>query len=335
MHDASRRWGLKALLLPLAGGQGVCAATPSPAAPAAAPSAAQTTLLVGYAAGGSVDLVARTLAPPLGMAMGHDVAVVNIAGASGAIAAAQLALAEPDGRTLMIGTPSEVGLSHLLRRHFRFDPLRDTTPIAHIGRQPLAWVTSATATPRTVEEWRRLAARSGRLLQYGTSGVGTPLHLAGETIRLRTGLPMQHVPYRGAGQVLQDLLSGRLDMAVLVLSSVLPAWKAGQLHPLGLTQAAPVPAATGIPALGTQPGLELLADLDLAIWFGLIGPPRLAPVRVAEWARSVRGAAALPNIRQRLVDAGVTLETHDDFAAFLAAEVARYRKLVDAAGLRP
>jgi tripartite-type tricarboxylate transporter receptor subunit TctC len=258
--------------------------------------------------------------------------VVNIAGASGAIAAAQLALAPADGSTLMIGTPSEVGLSHLLRRHFRFDPLVDTTPVALIGRQPLVWVTSARAAPTSIAAWAAFAARAGRPLRYGTSGVGTPLHLAGETLRLRTGLPLQHVPYRGAGPVLQDLHTEALDMAVLVLSSALPMIRDGRLRALGLTQATPAAAAPGIAPLATLPGLE---GLDLAIWFGLLAPPRFPAALATQWRQATRSALALPALLQRLTDAGLALEPERDFAAFLRDEVTRYRKLVEAAGMMP
>lgn len=338
MHDASRRRCLKLLALPYAAGatvaleHGARAATPpTPTSPpATATTTATTSLLVGYAAGGSVDLVARTLAPALGAATDRAVSVVNIAGASGAIAAAQLALAPADGSTLMIGTPSEVGLSHLLRRQFRFDPLVDTTPVVLIGRQPLVWVTSARASPVSIAEWATFAARARRPLRYGTSGVGTPLHLAGETLRLRTGLPMQHVPYRGAGPVLQDLQTEGLDMAVLVLSSALPLIRDGRLRALGLTQSTPAVAAPGIAPLATLAGLE---GLDLAIWFGLLGPPRLPPALVSKWRSATRLGLELPPLRQRLTDAGVALDPDREFASFLREEITRYRALVEAAGL--
>jgi tripartite-type tricarboxylate transporter receptor subunit TctC len=210
-------------------------------------------LVVGYAAGGSVDLVARRLAPVLSRRLGQPVSVENLAGASGSIAAVNVALAAPDGHTLLLGSPAEIGINHLLDRRGRFDPLKDLTPIGAVGSQPLVLVASGASSVRDLGGFLEYATTHRRQARYGTAGHGTPLHLAGETIKRLSGAPMEHVPYRGAGLLLPDLLSGRTEFAVMVLSSAMPHVRDGKLRVLGLTQASASAAAKDLPVLGAHP----------------------------------------------------------------------------------
>lgn len=292
------------------------------------PASRPLTLVVGYPAGGSVDLVARTVAPSLSRRLGQPVQVENIAGASGTIGAVKVALAEPDGHTLLLGSPSEVGINHLTGRQDRFNPQTDLTPIGLIGSQPMVLVAGRSGRARNVREFLDFATRHPGEARYATAGPGTPLHLAGETIRQRAGIDIRHQPYRGAGPMLPDLLDGRVDFAVMVLSSALLHIREGRLHAIGLTSARRTAALPNLPALAEHPRL---AGVDLGVWFGVLGPRRLPPVMQERLAAELRGAMKEPALRLQLQGAGLELMEDVAFAPFLRAEIDRFRRVLAAA----
>jgi len=315
--------------LALCGGAALLAA---PALPWAQGAPAQDlALLVGYSAGGSVDLVARTLAPALSRELGQAVRVENLAGASGALAAVKTALAAPDGRTLLMGSPSEVGINHLLRRDGRFDPRRDLTPIGLVGSQPLVLVAGRSVPVADIDQFLTYAARRGSRARYASAGAGTPLHLAGEAIQQRAGITLEHRPYRGAGPMLPDLLDGRVEFAVMVLSSALAMVREGRLRALGVTTAARAPGAPDIPALAEHPRLQ---GLDIGVWFGLFGPARLQASTVQQLRLALLSSLKVAAVRQRLEGAGVSLMEETPIEPFLLAELQKFERLVAWAGLR-
>ncbi len=305
------------------------AAVPQAPNPQAAYPGKPVTLVVGYAPGGSVDLVARALAPGLSRRLGQPVEVRNIAGASGAIAAVQVALAEPDGHTLMLGSPAEVGINHLTTRS-KFDPLVDTTPIGLVGSQPLVLVASRRAPVSTVDEFLSHSAAHPGSATYASSGLGTPLHLTGETIKQMAGLEIRHVPYRGAGPMLPDVLGGQVDYAVMVLSSALPHIREGRIKALGLAQGGRSAVAPEVPALGEHPRFK---GVDASVWFGLLGPAGLPPAVTARLRLELRALLKEPGLRRQLEAAGLKLSEDTDFAVFLKAEVEKFRRVVAFAGL--
>jgi len=282
-------------------------------------------LVVGYPAGGSVDLVARAIAPPLARRLGHAVQVENIAGASGTIGAVKVALAEADGHTLLLGSPSEVGINHLAGRRDRFNPQTDLTPIALVGRQPMVLVAAPHARTRSVQDFLDRATKHPGQARYATAGPGTPLHLAGETIRQRAGIDIRHQPYRGAGPMLPDLLDGRVDYAVMVLSSALPHVREGRLHAIGLTTAQRSAALPQVPALAEH---ARLGGVDLGVWFGVLGPRRLPPLVQERLAAELRGLMKEPALRLQLQGAGLELMEDVAFAPFLRAEIERFRRVL-------
>lgn len=292
---------------------------------ASAAAAAPITLLVGYAPGGSVDWVARTLAPELAQVLGDAVQVRNLSGASGAIAAVTAALSAADGRTLLIGSPSELGINHLTQAHARMNPLRDFTPIGLIGSQPMVLVASQRTGVRTTAEFLAYARRHGAKAGYASAGVGTPLHLTGELICQEAGLALRHVPYRGASLMLPDILEGRVDFGVFVLSSALPYVRDGRLRAVGVTSSTRSPAAAEIPALAEHRQLE---GIDIGVWFGLVGPAAMQD-RLSEHLRAaLRTVLARPALRKRLEDRGMMLMDQQEFAPFLKSQIERFRKIL-------
>lgn len=288
-------------------------------------------LLVGYAQGGSVDTIARTIAPALSRRLGQPVEVTNMAGASGSIAAVTAALAAPDGHTLLLGSPAEAGINHLLSRSSRFDPLRTLTPIGLVGSQPLVLVAGAGTSVRTIEDFLTYAWRKGGAARYGSSGHGTPLHLAGETVKHLADVQMEHVPYRGAGPMLPEVKRGATDFAVMVLSSALPHVRDGSLNAIGVTQARRTQAAPDIPALAEHPRLQ---DLDISVWFGLLGPARLPPQVTQRLKAELHAVLQDDALRERLASSGVTLMDGIDFGPFLKSELRKFSLALTRARLR-
>lgn len=288
-------------------------------------------LIVGYAAGGSVDSIARTIAPELARRLGQPVQVENMAGASGSIAAVTVALSEPDGHVLLLGSPAEVGINHLLERKARFDPLKDLTPIGLVGSQPLVLVASPATAVRDIDGFFEYAARSRGTARYASAGYGTPLHLAGETIKQRAGIPLEHVPYRGAGPMLPDLLDGKMEFAIMVWSSAMPHVRAGKLRALGLTQPGRSEAARGVPALGEHPRLR---GLDIGVWFALLGPGKLPPPVAGRLRDALRLVLAQPQIRRKLEADGVSLMDEVDLAPFLVGEQQKFGRAIELGRLR-
>jgi tripartite-type tricarboxylate transporter receptor subunit TctC len=288
------------------------------------------TLVVGYAPGGSVDLVARAIAPGLSKRLGQPVNVSNVAGASGAIAAIQVALSEPTGYTLLLGSPAEVGINHLTSRS-KYDPLKDTTPIALIGSQPMVLVASKRVPVATVDEFLAYSTQHPGATTYASSGMGTPLHLAGETVKQKAGVDIKHIPYRGAGPMLPDVLGGQVDYAVMVLSSALKHINDGRIKALGLTQNNRSAAAPTVPALGEHPKLK---GVDIGVWFGVLGPAKMPPAVVTQLRAEIREVLKDPALRKKMEASGLNLAEDTDFVPFLKAEVAKFKQVVEFAGIR-
>lgn len=284
------------------------------------------TLVVGYSAGGSVDLVARTVAPELSRRLGQQIVVENVAGAGGTLGAAKVAAARPDGYTLLLGSPSEVGINQLITRQARYDGLKDLTAVGMIGAQPLVLVAGPRTTVRDVDTFRTLLAQQPGKLSYATSGIGTPLHLAGELIKREGGVDMLHVPYRGAAPMVTDVLGGQVDLAVFVLSSALPHIRDGRMKAIGLTTRQRSVAAPDIPALAETPSF---AAVDLGVWFGLFAPARTPAPVVSRLQRELREVLRQGDVVSKLEASGVTMTPDLEGPRFVREEVERFRRIVD------
>ena len=186
------------------------------------------TLVVGYPAGGSTDLVARTMAQDLGTRLGQPVVIENLGGAGGSIGAQKVASAAPDGYTLLVGANNEIAINALVKKTVKYS-LKNFTPIGLLASQPLVLTASAANPTRTTADFLRVAKANPGRDSYGSSGVGTSLHVAGEMIKQQGGLFMTHIPYRGTGPLTNDLIGGSLDYGVYVLSSALPLMKSGKI----------------------------------------------------------------------------------------------------------
>ncbi|WP_284615342.1 Bug family tripartite tricarboxylate transporter substrate binding protein [Aquabacterium humicola] len=313
------------------------------AAGAALPAAAQAdypnrpiTLVVGYPPGGSVDLVARTIGPELSRRLGQPVVVENVGGAGGTIGAQKVARAAADGYTLLVGSNNEMAIGKLVNPSLRYDPQRDFTPIGLLATQPMVLVAAPHTKVKSLDDFLRVVKASPGRYSYGSSGIGTGLHLAGEMVKESGGLFMVHIPYRGVGPLTNDLLGGQLDFGVYVLSSGLPHIRAGSVAAVGVTEARRAAAAPEIPALAEHASFR---KVNIGIWFGLFAPARLPAALSARIGQAFQASIASPDVRRKLEEAGARPPAPEGkpdelLAAYQKIELEKYARVVDFAKIR-
>jgi tripartite-type tricarboxylate transporter receptor subunit TctC len=291
------------------------------------------TVIVGYPGGGSTDLAARTIAAELGKRLNQPFVVENIGGAGGTIGAQKAVNAAPDGYTLLLGTNSEIAIAKLTNSAIKYDGSKDFAPIGMIGTQPMLLAAKPALGVKTTDELVALAKKSPGKLTYGTAGVSTPLHLAGEMVNQTGGVQLNHVPYKGAAPMTTDLLGGNIDLGMFVLSSGLPHVKSGKVIALGVTESKRSPAAPDIPTLNESKALE---GLDMGIFFGLFAPAKTDRAIVERLEKEMAAALADAEVVKKLTEAGVNVRPlrAADFAKKIASEVETYRKVVEIAKIR-
>ena len=286
--------------------------------------------LVGFAAGGTIDIAARLLGEKLAPVWGQPVVVENRAGAGGTIAGLAVARAEPDGTTLLVSSAAEIVVAPYTQASLAYHPRTDLMPISLIARNPFALVVTAALPAQTLPELVALAKRQP--LSYASSGVGTTTHFVSELFKLRTGIDIEHVPYRGTAQLQTDLASGRVHMAFDAVSAVLPHVQAGRLRAIGVATAVRSPQAPDIPTLS-----ELgLAGFVGGGWAGFLGPAGLAArlaTRLESDVRAAMDAGAGEELARRGFDP--VGSTAAEFRAFIEEETARWGEVARAAGIRP
>ena len=284
-------------------------------------------LIVGYPAGGSVDFVAHTVGEALGKRLGAQVIVENSAGAGGTIGAQKVVSAAPDGYTLLLGSGSEVSIARIYNAAIKYDGERDLAPIGLIGITPMVFVTNNKIKVKTIDEAIALSKREPNVHTFASSGIGTPLHIAGELINLKAGTTFRHVPYRGAAQMVQVVIGNNVDYGVFVLSSALPHIRSGKMTALGLTTAARSRAAPDIAPLADSAKLK---GYDMNVWFGLFGPARLPAAMQATLNRELNETLKLPEVWKKLQDAGISTEPGSSKALvdFIRVETVKARSVV-------
>ena len=289
------------------------------------------TLVVGYPAGGSTDLVARTLAQDLGARLGQPVVIENLGGAGGSIGAQKVASATPDGYTLLVGANNEIAINALVRKSVKYS-LKNFTPLGLLASQPLVLTASAGNPTRTTADFLRAAKANPGRYSYGSSGVGTSLHVAGEMIKQQGSLFMTHSPSRGTGPLTNDLIGGSLDYGVYVLSSALPLMKSGKIVALGTTEKKRSAVTPDVPALAETPALK---DVDIGVWFVLMGPAGLPEPIAAKLRTALAETLKAPDYRRSMEASGsVVPVTQPDIGRFLVDETEKYRRIVQFAKIQ-
>ena len=303
----------------------VLASAPAVAQEASYPSK-PITIVVGYPPGGSTDLTGRVVATELGNRLGVPVVIENIGGAGGAIGAQKVASAAPDGYTLLVGASNEIAINKLVTKKVKYD-IKDFTAIGLIASQPLVLVASTGSGVKNLAEFTQKVSKNPGKFSYGSSGVGTSLHLAGEMIKEQGKLFMTQIPYRGVAPLTTDLMGNNLEYGVFVLSSGLPHIKSGKVIALGTTEANRSAATPDIPAISESAQYK---NVDIGVWFALMAPAHLPKPVFDKLKKALNEALQAPELRKKLESSGSTVSSPSvNIDKFLAAEVAKYKQIVE------
>ena len=288
-------------------------------------------VIVAYAAGGTGDIVARSVADKLGATLGQSVVVENRAGASGAIGAHSVATAAPDGYTLLVGQTGEMAVNQHWLKGLNYDPDKELVPIALAAVVPLALVVPAKAPYSTMPEF--LAALKAKpKMTFASAGIGTPGHLAGELLKRQFDENLAHVPYKGAGPALNDLIGNHVDFYFPGFPAAAPHVKAGTVKILALSSAARSPAAPDIPTVAELTGNK---DYDFTLWAGFFAPRGTPQAIVDRLNKEINQVIQDPDVKARLEAAGavVTPMSVGQFKDFVQNESAKYLRVIKQTGV--
>jgi tripartite-type tricarboxylate transporter receptor subunit TctC len=291
------------------------------------------TIIVGFTAGGSTDIVTRLIAEEMRKSWGQPVIVDNRPGAGGNIGAAMVAKAKPDGYTLLVGSVGPLAINASLYANMPYDNLKDFTPVTLIVHVPNMLVVNPNAMPvNSFAEFVALVKANPGKYFFASTGTGTSSHLSGELLKTMAGLDATHVPYKGA-VALNDLLAGeQVHFMFATIPSVIEFVRSGRLRALAVTSKTRSAAVPDIPTVA-----ELgYPDFEASSWFGLLGPPELPREIVAKLRAEVVRALSIPELRAKLVQQGADPvgSTPEEFAAYLRSETAKWAKVVKASAAK-
>lgn len=289
-------------------------------------------LLVPFPAGGAADLAARTVGEQLTAQTGQPVVVDNRPGAGGRLAAEMLARAEPDGYTLFVGVSGAITISPSLHKKLPYDVERDLAPITHLADIINVMVVNPASGATAVREFIDWARQRGKDVRFGSSGVGQPDHLSGELFQRLTGLRMTHVPYKGGGPALIDLVSGDLQVMFATYIVALPHQKAGRLRILAVTAPQRQSLLPDLPAVA-----ETVPHFNVTNWTGLFAPGRITRGLASRIRAEVSKAIANPEVRRRQQAGGLQpggSGSTEEFAKFIREETVRWSKIIKEANIK-
>lgn len=289
------------------------------------------TLVVPFAAGGSTDVVGRVVAQKMGDILGQQIVVENVAGAGGNLGADRVARAEPDGYTILMGTVATHALNPLILKQKPYDPEKDFAPVSLLVIVPNVLVINPKLPVNTVAELVELLKKEPEKYSYASSGNGTPLHLSGELFKAMTGVKMEHVPYKGAGPALNDLIGNQISIMFDNLPSSSPHIKAGTLKALGVTTAERAASFPDVPTIAeTVPGYETYT------WNALFAPAGTPPEVVAKLNDAANKALQDPAVVARMKDfsAKIVGSTPEELGKHVTAELAKWTPVVKNANIQ-
>jgi tripartite-type tricarboxylate transporter receptor subunit TctC len=288
-------------------------------------------LIVPFPAGGAVDVVARAGGARLSAVWKQPVVIDNKPGASGAIAAAELARAPKDGYTLMTGVGTNTTILKVLRPQLPFDPINDFAPVSLVATFPNILVVRLDLPAKDAAELIALAKANPGKYTFASSGYGSPLHLAGELFKIASGTDILHVPFTGSAPATAALLGGHVDMSFDTMPSIWSSVQAGKLRAFGVASQQRTPAAPELPVLG-----ETLPGFGVTAWQGILAPAGMPDAIVAKIAEEIRRIVSDPHFAKTMLDLGavMTSDTPAEFAAFMNEDHAKWQKVIRDAGIK-
>jgi tripartite-type tricarboxylate transporter receptor subunit TctC len=289
-------------------------------------------MIVPYAPGGASDFFARIVAERFTAAWGQQVVVDNRAGAGGNIGSDLVAKANADGYTMLLGTSGSNAVNPSLYTKMPYDAKRDLALIAMVASTPNILVVRTAHPAKSVQDLIRLARTSPGKVTYGSSGVGSVLHLSGELLKTITGVTLVHVPYKGTGPSLVDLLGGQIDMVFSNLPPVVPFVQEGRMRGVAVTTAERVRVLPNVPTM-MEGGVP---NYDVVSWFGIMVPSKTPGAVVEKINREVQRILKAPDTRERLTTMGADpmFKTAHEANAFFHSEIAKWAKVVKASGAK-
>jgi tripartite-type tricarboxylate transporter receptor subunit TctC len=289
-------------------------------------------LVVPVAPGGANDILARTIGPRLSEAWGQQVLVENRAGGGGTIGAAFVARAKPDGYTLTVSSISHVVLAPTIFPEKPYDPIRDFTAITQLVNQPIVFAAHPSFPGKTVKDVIAIAKRNPGALAYGSPGIGSAMHLAGELLENRTGLDLIHVPYKGGGPAVVDLVSGQVPLLFVGLAPALPHIRSGRIRAIAVAGVKRSSVLAETPTIG-----ESLPGYQVNFWVGVLSPAKTPSTLVTQINREIVKILGTPEVTRQLQDASfeVVGGTPEQFAAAIAEDLRRWTPVIKVAGIKP
>ena len=289
-------------------------------------------LVVPFTPGGVTDTSGRVIAEHLSKRLGQQVVVDNKPGASGNIGTQLVANAEPDGYTLLLGFDGTMVINPHVFAKIGFDSVKDFAPIGKIGDAVLILVTYPSAPTKTLKDVIALSKSQAGGLSYGTSGTGGTPHIAGELLKERTGANLVHIPYKGGGQAMTDVLGGNIPLVYTAIAGAIPHIKSGKLHPIAVSSAQ---RATSLPDVPTfiESGV---ADFDINSWVGLLAPAKTPKSILDKLNAELNAVLSDPAVRDRLNGLGITATpgSAERFGQEIQRDLNRYGPVVKAAGIK-
>jgi tripartite-type tricarboxylate transporter receptor subunit TctC len=287
--------------------------------------------VVPFAAGGTTDILARTISEKLSVALGQPVVVENKPGAGGGLGAAEVAKAAPDGYTIGLGNIASLAINAGIYDKMPYDPAKDLAPITHTVDVNYMLVVHPSVPAKTVAELIAYAKANPGKLSYGSAGSGSLPHLATESFKAATGTDIVHVPYKGGGPMVTDLLGGTVQLVIADQANLMPHVKSGKLRPIAVASPKRSPNAPELPTIAeTLPGFQATA------WNGLVGPPGLPPDVVAKLNATFVKVMAIPEVREKLAGGGLDVvgDSPDEFGRYIRAEIAKWSAIAKQVGAK-
>ncbi len=293
-------------------------------------------LIIAFVPGGATDTMARQIQQDLSEALGQPVVVENRPGGSGYIAWNYVANARPDGYTLLMAENAlAISQGLFMQQSSTFDPIKQYDPIAHVASSPLALVVANRVKANSVAELIALAhAMAPQKMNYASAGIGSVAHLAFEVFRDGAGIEAIHIPYKGGGAAIADILGGQVEMHMASIQVAAGMAKAGKLKALAVTSKTRSPTLPDVPTLA-EAGVKT-ADVDLSFWYAIFGPRRMPAEVKAKLAKAVEKVMSDPKVRERLakLDIEPAYAGADVLERKLQSEIANWTKFIDAKGIK-
>ncbi|WP_244491301.1 tripartite tricarboxylate transporter substrate binding protein [Bosea sp. Root381] len=288
------------------------------------------TMIVPFAAGGSTDIVARLVGQKMSELLGQSVVIENRGGAGGNVGSTAVARATPDGYTILMGTISTHALNPAILKNVTFDAVKDFTPISLLALVPNVMVVNPSFPAKTVKEVLEVLKANPGKYSYASSGVGTPLHLSGELFKSLGKVEMNHVPYRGAGPALNDVVSGAVPIMFDNLPSSAQFIRSGQLRAIGITTKDRVPSFPDLPTIA-EGGLE---GYETYTWNALFGPAKMPADIVAKLNKAANDALKDETVKKRLEDVSAVIvgSTPEALGEHVKVELAKWAPIAKASG---